>query len=212
MNILAQLQTHFRTAIAAVAEGGLSAAEQTELVDMVRPSQDAKFGDYQANFAMPLGKKLGRPPRDIATAIVEQLKGSAELAAICQPPEVAGPGFINLRLRDEWLGRQLTMSVTDERLGIEPVAKPRNYIVDYSAPNVAKPMHVGHIRSTVIGDASIARSSSSATRVIGDNHHRRLGHAVRDDHLWLQASARRSGLSSATQSKSLAGSIVSSTG
>lgn len=170
MNILAQLQTHFRTALAAVAGGALTATELAELVEMVRPSQDAKFGDYQANCAMPLGKKLGRPPREVATAIVELLNGSGELATICQPPEIAGPGFINLRLRDEWLGGQLAAAAGDERLGIEPVTKPRKYIIDYSAPNVAKPMHVGHIRSTVIGDALYRTLKFLGHSVVGDNH------------------------------------------
>ncbi len=133
---------------------------------MVRPSQDAKFGDYQANLAMPLGKKLGRPPRDVAAQLITQLR----VSDLCEPPDVAGPGFINLRLKTGRLAEQLAAAAADERLGVEPVTKPRTFIVDYSAPNVAKPMHVGHIRSTVIGDSLYRTLKFLGHHVIGDNH------------------------------------------
>jgi arginyl-tRNA synthetase len=134
---------------------------------MVLPSQDAKFGDYQANCAMPLGKKLGKPPRAIAGALVEQL----DLADLCEVPEIAGPGFINLRLRDDWIVERLQAALADEeRLGVAPVAEPRTYVLDYSAPNVAKPMHVGHIRSTVIGDALYRVLKFQGHTVVSDNH------------------------------------------
>jgi arginyl-tRNA synthetase len=136
-------------------------------LDMVRPSQDPRFGDYQANMAMTLGKQLGRPPREVAQEIVARL----DVADFCLPPEIAGPGFINLRLRDQWLAERVTAAIADDRLGVAAAASPRTFIVDFSAPNVAKPMHVGHIRSTVIGD--------SLCRVL-----RFLGHtAVSDNHL-----------------------------
>jgi arginyl-tRNA synthetase len=166
MNILAQLQDRFREALSALAGERLGAAEMAELVEMVRPSQDSNFGDYQANLAMPLAKKLGRPPRDVAADLIGQL----DLAGMCQPPEIAGPGFINLRLRTEWLAKQLTVAAADERLGIERVANPRTIVIDYSAPNVAKPMHVGHIRSTVIGDSLYRTLKFLGHSVIGDNH------------------------------------------
>ena len=156
MNIQAQLQAHFRVALTAVVGNRLAADELAELLTMIRPSQDPKFGDYQANCAMPLGKQLGRPPRDVAAALVEKLASEPGFLEMCHTPKTAGPGFINLRLRDEWLTRQLTQAFTDPRLGIEPVAAPKTYLVDFSSPNVAKPMHVGHVRSTVIGDGSIA--------------------------------------------------------
>ncbi len=133
---------------------------------MIRPSQDPKFGDYQANFAMPLGKQLGRPPREVAATVAGRLK----IDDLCDPPEVAGPGFINLRLKDSCLANQLKRSLTDERLAIAPVASPRKFVVDFSAPNVAKPMHVGHIRSTVIGDAVARTLRFLGHQVITDNH------------------------------------------
>ena len=170
MNILAQLQQHFRAALADLAGDKLDAGQLAELADMIRPSQDPKFGDYQANFAMPLGKRLGQPPRDVAAQIVERLNAAPGLGEICQPPEIAGPGFINLRLRDDWIAAQVMHAAADERLGIEPVANPRTYIIDYSAPNVAKPMHVGHIRSTVIGAALYRTLKFLGHTVISDNH------------------------------------------
>ncbi|HVU89928.1 MAG TPA: arginine--tRNA ligase [Pirellulales bacterium] len=167
MNILRELRDRFATALAKLAaEQSLANLATTELVDMVRQSQDAKFGDYQANMAMPMGKQLSQPPRDVAAAIQARL----DVADLCQSPEIAGPGFINLALRDDWLAARLREAVEDPRLGIPPVARPRTVIVDYSAPNVAKPMHVGHIRSTVIGDSIYRTLKFLGHRAIGDNH------------------------------------------
>src|SRR3954470_19880122 len=163
MNILALLQSHFRPALEAIAA---DPAKLAELLDMIRLAQDAKFGDYQANFAMPLGKQLGKPPRDVAAQLIAQ----TQLDDICQPPEIAGPGFINLRLRDDWLAAELNRAVHDERLGVPPADQPRTIIVDYSSPNVAKPMHVGHIRSTVIGDALYRTLAFLGHQTISDNH------------------------------------------
>ena len=137
--------------------------------DMIRPSQDAKFGDYQANFAMPLGKKLGKPPREVAAEIVARV----DLTDLCTPPEIAGPGFINLRIADSLLAKLLQNAVRDERrlaiAGVDPAGKKR-YVIDYSAPNVAKPMHVGHIRSTMIGNALAKILRFCGHEVIADNH------------------------------------------
>ncbi|MBX3426389.1 MAG: arginine--tRNA ligase [Pirellulales bacterium] len=163
MNLLATLRERFRSALT----GLVDATAAGELAEMVLPSQDAKFGDYQANCAMPLGKRLGKPPREVAAAIIERL----DVAEFCEPPEIAGPGFVNLKLRDEWLVAKLQANVKDlARTGVEPVAAPRTYVVDYSSPNVAKPMHVGHIRSTVIGDALYGVLKFLGHRVISDNH------------------------------------------
>jgi arginyl-tRNA synthetase len=178
MNIVAELRRRFATALDGLFSGqsppsNQSSAESSaasqriaELLDLVRQSQDAKFGDYQANLAMPLGKRLARAPRDVAADLVARLA----IADMCQPPEIAGPGFINLRLRDDWLVERLQAAVCDPRLGVAPVERPRTYIIDYSAPNVAKPMHVGHIRSTVIGDSLYRTLAFVGHRVIGDNH------------------------------------------
>ena len=160
MNILRELQTRFRAAL-----GGLI-DDPSELLAMVRPSQDPKFGDYQANFAMSLGKRLGRPPREVAAEVVGRLM----VDDICEPPEVAGPGFINLRVKTDWLAAAVGRALADERLGVEPAARPRTYVIDYSSPNVAKPMHVGHIRSTVIGDSLKRTLRFVSHRVIADNH------------------------------------------
>lgn len=164
MNVLALLRDRFAPALASL---GVDAAEIPNLLGMLLPSQDAKFGDYQANFAMPLGKKLGKPPREIA----QQLVTAVDLTDLCDTPEVAGPGFINLRLKDDWIIEQLAAALGDEaRIGVAPAATPRTIVVDYSSPNVAKPMHVGHIRSTVIGDALHRILKFLGHSAISDNH------------------------------------------
>lgn len=160
MNALAEIRSRFATALAPLVDS------PEELLGMIRPANDAKFGDYQANLAMPLGKKLGKPPRDVATEIVESLN----LDGLCDNVEVAGPGFINLKLDDAWLKDQVLKSLTEEGLGVSKVSQPKTYVVDFSSPNVAKPMHVGHIRSTVIGDAISRILKFAGHNVITDNH------------------------------------------
>ena len=160
MSILLELADRFRRVLSDLVD------DPEPLLEMLRPSQDPRFGDYQANFAMPLGKRLGRSPREVAAEIVARL----EVDDLCLPPEVAGPGFINLKIRDDRIAQRLAAAVSDPRLGIPEVAKPRTYVIDYSAPNVAKPMHVGHIRSTVIGNSLYRTLRFLGHRVIGDNH------------------------------------------
>src|SRR5207237_8275478 len=133
---------------------------------MVKPAQDPRFGDYQANCAMSLGKALGKPPREVAQTLVERLR----LDDLLEPPEIAGPGFINLRLRTDWLARQVRATAADDRLGVAPARPARTFVIDYSSPNVAKPMHVGHLRSTIIGDSLARLLRFLGHRVVTDNH------------------------------------------
>jgi len=119
---------------------------------MVVASTNPKFGDYQCNLAMSLTKPLKSNPRAIATQIIDNLI----IDEICETPEIAGPGFINLRLKTDYLQVQLQKMLGDERLNIPKVNPNQKMIVDFSSPNIAKEMHVGHLRSTIIGD-SIAR-------------------------------------------------------
>ncbi|GIX00097.1 MAG: arginine--tRNA ligase [Pirellulaceae bacterium] len=132
---------------------------------LVTIAREPKHGDYQANIAMPLAKPLGQPPREIASRIVERLK----IDDLCEPPEIAGPGFINLRLQNAFLAAAVKQMAADERLAVgkQPT---RRFVVDFSSPNVAKPMHVGHIRSTVIGDSICRLLRFLGHEVISDNH------------------------------------------
>jgi arginyl-tRNA synthetase len=133
---------------------------------LIRPTQDPRFGDYQSNCAMPLAKKLGRPPREVAQDIVASL----QLDDICEPPTIAGPGFVNLTLSSDFLARSLESVQTDERLGLPSVTKPKRVVVDYSGINVAKLMHVGHMRSTIVGDCVVRLLEFAGHEVIRRNH------------------------------------------
>ncbi|MEN0112120.1 MAG: arginine--tRNA ligase, partial [Planctomycetota bacterium] len=124
MNALAELRSRFAAALAGLL-GDAPSADTESLAALVLPSQDPKFGDYQANCAMPLGKRLGKPPRDVAAELVDRLTTADGFDAMCEPPEVAGPGFINLRLRDNWIARQLAAASADaDRLGVASVERP----------------------------------------------------------------------------------------
>ncbi len=134
---------------------------------MIRSTTDPNFGDYQVNCAMPLAKNAdGKNPREVATEIVANLK----IDDLCESVDIAGPGFINLKINDEYLTQSLANMLTDERCLIAPVTQPKNIVVDFSSPNVAKPMHVGHIRSTVIGDSLARTLRFLGHNVVTDNH------------------------------------------
>jgi len=135
---------------------------------IVTPATDAKFGDYQANGIMALAKKIKANPRKLAEQVVERL----EVGDICEEPEVAGPGFINLRLKPAFIADRLLEINADERnrLGMEKAAQAKTIVVDFSGPNIAKQMHVGHLRSTIIGDCICRLLEFEGHKVIRQNH------------------------------------------
>lgn len=146
------IETLLSAAVEALKQQGVIPAEVSPEVQVER-TKDASHGDVATNLAMRLAKPCRKSPRDLADLIVAQLPQAGLLGST----EVAGPGFINFFFDHDWLARQVEAIAVSERAAVEPAASPMRVIVDYSAPNVAKEMHVGHIRSTIIGDA-IARS------------------------------------------------------
>lgn len=131
---------------------------------VVRPSEHA---DAQVNGALALAKTLGKSPRDVAQLIVD---AAGDVSDMCVSLEVAGPGFINVTLRNDFLATELVGAMTSDQLGLRMAAIPVTAVVDYSAPNVAKEMHVGHLRSTVIGDSLVRLLESVGHRVVRENH------------------------------------------
>jgi len=195
-SLINMLKGRFAAAVAKV--GGVEAGQ---IDPQVRPAQEARFGDYQCNVAMSLAKSLKAKPREIAGRIIAKL----DLADLCEPPEIAGPGFINIRLTNEALSQylgEIPAPATEEgtearshagtkgreapgspshvptfprahapdRLGMPPVEKPRKVVIDYSSPNIAKQMHVGHLRSTIIGDVFARVLGFEGHEVIRQNH------------------------------------------
>lgn len=146
-SIVEQLRIQFTQALTTAFGSDL-----VEVEPMLVPASNPRFGDYQSNVALSLAKRLGQQPRAIAQQIVAQL----DVSDICQPPEVAGPGFINLALKTSYVEEQFKKLQADPRLGVAPTKHPKRVIVDYPSPNIAKEMHVGHLRPAVIGDC-IAR-------------------------------------------------------
>jgi len=160
MNFLSELRGRLQQALTGLV------ADPAPYVTMLKSAQDPRFGDFQANCAMSLKGVLNLPPREIASQIVARL----EVSDLCELPEIAGPGFINFRLKTAGVASAIQPLIHDARLGVSPVAQPRTYVVDFSGPNVAKPMHVGHLRSTVIGHALDKILRFLGHKVISDNH------------------------------------------
>ena len=132
---------------------------------LVRPC-DPKFGDYQSNALMSLAKSRKLNPRQLATDVLAKL----DFASVCEKVEIAGAGFLNFRLKNSVLVESLQAAARGEHLIFEKVSQPKTVVIDFSSPNVAKPMHVGHIRSTGIGDALQRTLRLLGHRVISDNH------------------------------------------
>jgi arginyl-tRNA synthetase len=144
----------------ALAAAGLPDAGQ------LTPATDQRFGDYQTNAALVLGKQRGENPRELAEKII----GHLNVGDLCEPPVVAGPGFINFTLRPGAIAEKTASILGDERLGVVETESPQRIVIDFGSPNVAKPMHVGHIRSTVLGDALARIATFLGHEVIRDNH------------------------------------------
>lgn len=158
MNIKAILSDKIQQAL-------ISAGAPLDCDAIVKQSAKAQFGDYQANGVMAAAKKMGMPPRQLAEKVIELL----DLDGIAEKTEIAGPGFINIFLSPDWLTTQLETALADDKLGLTPV-EPMTIAIDYSAPNVAKQMHVGHLRSTIIGDAAARTQEYLGHKVIRCNH------------------------------------------
>ena len=133
---------------------------------LVVPASNPKFGDYQSNVALSLAKPLKKSPRDIAQAIID----AVQLDDLAEHPAIAGPGFINIKLKTDYLQQQLNLITTDNRIGASLAKKPERIVVDFSSPNIAKEMHVGHLRSTIIGDCIARTLAFRGHEVIRLNH------------------------------------------
>lgn len=166
LTIAAQLEAILRRALATLPE-----PPPPDFPAAVAPAADARFGDYQANAAMTLAKSRRANPRALATQIAAALAADPDLAALSAPPEIAGAGFINFRLHPAYLARRLsTLDADPARLGVSTTATPGRVIIDFSSPNIAKPMHVGHLRSTIIGDCLARVGRFLGDEVVADNH------------------------------------------
>ena len=155
----------FQTLLAKKLADALTAAKLPNAGELT-PASDARFGDYQTNAALVLAKQRGENPRNVA----EKILGRVDVGDLCEPPTVAGAGFINFTLRAEAVAKKAAELLQDERLGVTKTTSTRKIVIDFGSPNVAKPMHVGHIRSTVLGDALARIAQFFGHEVIRDNH------------------------------------------
>ncbi len=160
MNFRQQLEQRISAALSA------AAGSDAPLPAIVKPAGNPKFGDYQANGVMAAAKAARTNPR----ALAEQVLARLDLSDLAETVEVAGPGFLNIALSRETLRRETARAADDPRLDVAPVADPQTVVVDYSAPNLAKEMHVGHLRSTIIGDALARTLEFLGHRVVRQNH------------------------------------------
>ena len=158
MSLQALLQSRVATALIAA---GIDPA-----LAVVTPAADTRFGDYQTNAAMVAAKSLKKNPREVAAAIVAHL----QVGDLSEVPQIAGAGFINFKILDAALSDAVNAVRLDDRLGVVPVADPKTILIDFSSPNIAKPMHVGHIRSTILGDSLTGIARQLGHHVITDNH------------------------------------------
>ncbi len=155
----------FRSLLARELSNALKAAGLPEAGELTQAT-DRRFGDYQTNVALVLGKQRGENPRSLAAKIIEHL----DIDDVCERPAVAGAGFINFTLQPAAIEKQTLALLQDERLGVAETGSPRRIVIDFGSPNVAKPMHVGHIRSTVLGDALARVAQFLGHDVVRDNH------------------------------------------
>lgn len=133
---------------------------------VLQPAKNPEFGDFQINGVMGAAKQRKQNPRELAQKVADALGGNELIASA----EVAGPGFINLRLNPQFLAKQVHTALQSSRLGVSQAATPQTIIIDYSSPNLAKEMHVGHLRSSIIGDSLNRVHSFLGHRVIAQNH------------------------------------------
>ena len=162
MNIRTQLDTIITQALANVGAN--------EAPAVVKTSARPEFGDYQANGIMGAAKKLKMNPRELATKVVAELENNSEISLLVEKYEIAGPGFINIHLKNNWLADQVEQTLNSDNLAIKKSSTPETVVIDYSAPNLAKEMHVGHLRSTIIGDAISRVLEFLGHKVIRQNH------------------------------------------